>query len=61
MTYSIIGSGNIGSAVARQFARKGITVAIANTRGPDSLAPQVEKLIPGAQHTASTSSGDSVR
>jgi predicted dinucleotide-binding enzyme len=37
MTYSIIGSGNIGSAIARQFARKGITVAIANPRGPGSL------------------------
>ena len=37
MTYSIIGSGNIGSALARQFARKGMDVAIANSRGPDSL------------------------
>ena len=37
MSYSIIGSGNIGSALARQFARKGISVAIANQRGPDSL------------------------
>jgi predicted dinucleotide-binding enzyme len=37
MTYSIIGSGNIGSALARQFARTGIAVAIANLRGPDSL------------------------
>src|ERR1700674_173446 len=37
MTYSIIGSGNIGSALARQFARKSISVAIANLRGPDSL------------------------
>jgi 8-hydroxy-5-deazaflavin:NADPH oxidoreductase len=37
MTYSIIGSGNIGAALARQFARKGITVAIANLRGPDSI------------------------
>jgi predicted dinucleotide-binding enzyme len=37
MTYSIIGSGNIGSALARQFARNGIAVAIANPRGPDSL------------------------
>jgi 8-hydroxy-5-deazaflavin:NADPH oxidoreductase len=44
MTYSIIGSGNIGSAVARQFARKGINVAIANTRGPDSLAPLGKEL-----------------
>jgi 8-hydroxy-5-deazaflavin:NADPH oxidoreductase len=37
MTYSIIGSGHIGSALARQFARQGISVAIANLRGPDSL------------------------
>jgi predicted dinucleotide-binding enzyme len=44
MTYSIIGSGNIGSAVARQFARKGIDVAIANTRGPDSLGPLGQEL-----------------
>jgi 8-hydroxy-5-deazaflavin:NADPH oxidoreductase len=44
MTHSIIGSGNIGSAVARQFARTGINVAIANTRGPDSLAPLGKQL-----------------
>ncbi|MEO6280104.1 NAD(P)-binding domain-containing protein [Roseateles sp.] len=37
MTYSIIGSGNVGSALARQFARSGIAVGIANTRGPDSI------------------------
>lgn len=37
MTYSIIGSGNVGSALARQFARSGIAVAVANTRGPDSI------------------------
>ena len=44
MTYSIIGSGNIGSAVARQFARKGINVAVANTRGPESLAALGKEL-----------------
>ena len=44
MTYSIIGSGNIGSAVARQFARKRINVVIANTRGPDSLAALAKEL-----------------
>ena len=43
-TYSIIGSGNIGSAVARQFARKSIDVAIANNRGPDSLAALRKEL-----------------
>lgn len=37
MTYSIIGSGNVGTALARQFARSGIRVGIANTRGPDSI------------------------
>jgi predicted dinucleotide-binding enzyme len=44
MSYSIIGSGNIGSAVARQFSRKGINVAIANTRGPESLAALGKEL-----------------
>jgi predicted dinucleotide-binding enzyme len=37
MSYAIIGSGNIGSALARQFARRGISATIANLRGPDSL------------------------
>lgn len=44
MIYSVIGSGNIGSAVARQFARQGMDVAIANTRGPDSLLPLKKEL-----------------
>jgi 8-hydroxy-5-deazaflavin:NADPH oxidoreductase len=36
--YAIIGSGNIGSALATLFARAGIEVSITNTRGPESLA-----------------------
>lgn len=44
MTYSIIGSGNVGTALARQFTRSGITVGVANTRGPGSLAPMVKEL-----------------
>ena len=44
MTYSIIGSGNVGTALARQFARSGITVGIADTRGPDSIAPLAQEL-----------------
>lgn len=44
MSYSIIGSGNVGAALARQFARSGITVGLANTRGPDSIAPLVQEL-----------------
>jgi predicted dinucleotide-binding enzyme len=38
MTYSIIGSGAVGAALARQFARSGVTVGIANRRGPGSMA-----------------------
>ncbi|SEA85459.1 NADPH-dependent F420 reductase [Paraburkholderia sartisoli] len=44
MTYSIIGSGSVGAAIARQFARSGITVGIANTRGPQSIAPMASEL-----------------
>ena len=35
--YAIAGSGNIGAALARLFARAGIEVSIANTRGPESI------------------------
>ncbi|MGJ7565652.1 NADPH-dependent F420 reductase [Variovorax sp. GB1R11] len=44
MTYSIIGAGNVGTALARQFARSGIAVSIANTRGVDSLAELANEL-----------------
>jgi predicted dinucleotide-binding enzyme len=44
MTYSIIGSGAIGTALARQFSRKGIDVLVANTRGPASIQPLVAEL-----------------
>jgi predicted dinucleotide-binding enzyme len=44
MTYAVIGSGNIGSAVARQFARRGIDIAVANTRGADSLLALAKEL-----------------
>ncbi|MFE2716516.1 NADPH-dependent F420 reductase [Streptomyces mirabilis] len=35
--YAIIGTGNIGSALAILFDRAGIDVSIANTRGPESI------------------------
>lgn len=44
MSYAIIGTGNVGSALARLFARAGITVSIANRRGPDTIRPLVEEL-----------------
>jgi 8-hydroxy-5-deazaflavin:NADPH oxidoreductase len=43
-SYSIIGSGAIGSAVAGHFASKSIEVLIANNRGPASLGDLVRKL-----------------
>jgi predicted dinucleotide-binding enzyme len=46
MQYAIIGSGKIGTALARLFARKHIGVAIANSRGPETLAPLREELGP---------------
>jgi 8-hydroxy-5-deazaflavin:NADPH oxidoreductase len=44
MTYSIIGTGSVGAAIAGQFARNGINVGIANTRGPASIASLVKQL-----------------
>ncbi len=44
MTYAILGSGAIGTALARRFVAKGIDIAIANTKGPESLAGLVREL-----------------
>ncbi|MFZ0305838.1 MAG: NAD(P)-binding domain-containing protein [Terracidiphilus sp.] len=44
MKYAILGSGKIGSALARAFARQNIKVGIANTRGPASLAALTKEL-----------------
>ncbi len=41
MRIGIIGSGNIGGTLARLFARAGEESAIANSRGPDTLAELV--------------------
>jgi len=44
MKYAIIGSGAIGTAIARQFARQELQVQVANTRGPESLKALVNEL-----------------
>lgn len=44
MNYAIIGTGNVGSSLARLFTRAGIAVSIANTRGPETIRPLVEEL-----------------
>jgi predicted dinucleotide-binding enzyme len=46
MTIGIIGSGAIGTAVARALARAGIEATISNSRGPDSLKALVRELGP---------------
>jgi predicted dinucleotide-binding enzyme len=43
---AIVGSGSVGTALATQFARRGIEVAIANTRGPESLVALANGLGP---------------
>ena len=48
MRIGIIGSGNIGSTAARLFVDAGHEVAIANSRGPESLADLVADLGEGA-------------
>ncbi len=46
MKYAVIGSGKIGTALARVFARKNIDFAIANSRGPETLTSLREELGP---------------
>ena len=38
MSYSIIGAGNVGRALAKAFARKGMDVTLASRRAPEDLA-----------------------
>ena len=44
MTYAIIGAGNIGSAVAGHFARIGLDVGVAASRGPAGVTPLADRL-----------------
>jgi 8-hydroxy-5-deazaflavin:NADPH oxidoreductase len=46
MKIGIIGSGGLGSNVARVLAKKGIAATISNSRGPSSLAALVAELGP---------------
>jgi 8-hydroxy-5-deazaflavin:NADPH oxidoreductase len=45
-SYAIIGFGNIGQALARAFARKGIEVSVATTRDPESFASTAASIGP---------------
>jgi 8-hydroxy-5-deazaflavin:NADPH oxidoreductase len=45
-SYAIIGFGNIGKALAKAFARKGIDVSVATTRDPKSFASEAAAIGP---------------
>ena len=44
MRIGVIGSGKIGGTLARLFARAGEEVAIANSRGPETLTDLVAEI-----------------
>lgn len=46
MSYAIIGFGQIGHALAKAFARKGIAVSVATTRDPRSFAADAAAIGP---------------
>jgi 8-hydroxy-5-deazaflavin:NADPH oxidoreductase len=46
MTYAIIGTGLVGTTLARFFAAKNIPVLIANSRGPETLAELAAEIGP---------------
>ena len=46
MSYAIIGFGNIGRALAKAFARKGIDVSVATTHDPESFAADAAAIGP---------------
>jgi 8-hydroxy-5-deazaflavin:NADPH oxidoreductase len=49
MRIGIVGGGNIGATAARLFAAAGHEVAVANSRGPETLAGLVDELGDGAR------------
>jgi predicted dinucleotide-binding enzyme len=46
MSYTIVGFGKIGQALARAFAHKNINVTVASRRPPQELAPQARAIGP---------------
>jgi predicted dinucleotide-binding enzyme len=46
MSYTIVGFGKIGQALARAFARRNIEVTVASRRAPEELAPQARAIGP---------------
>jgi predicted dinucleotide-binding enzyme len=55
-TLGLIGSGYIGSTLARQAVDAGLDVALSNSRGPQTLSDLVGEL--GPQARAASPAGD---
>ncbi|HWX66612.1 MAG TPA: NADPH-dependent F420 reductase [Rhodanobacter sp.] len=58
MSYAIIGSGAIGGALAKQFARSKVKAVIANRRGPASLEDALQAYAPIVSATETTDALD---
>jgi 8-hydroxy-5-deazaflavin:NADPH oxidoreductase len=46
MNYAIVGFGPVGQALARAFARKGLSVTVATTRAPEAIASATRSIGP---------------
>jgi predicted dinucleotide-binding enzyme len=46
MSHAIVGAGNVGKALAKAFARKGVEVAMASKRSAEALAPVAKAIGP---------------
>jgi len=57
-TLGLIGSGNIGSTVARLAVDAGYDVALSNSRGPETLADLVAELGSHARATTATEAAE---
>ncbi|RSS81785.1 NADPH-dependent F420 reductase [Streptomyces sp. WAC06614] len=58
MTLGIIGTGRIGSTLARILVAAGRPVVLANARGPHTLAPLVAELGPAARAATADEAAD---
>jgi predicted dinucleotide-binding enzyme len=56
-TIGLIGSGNIGQAIARQAVAHGHRVVLSNSRGPETLQALVEELGPNASAATAEQAG----
>src|SRR5262245_7036035 len=58
MNIGIIGAGRLGGTLARLWVERGHQVAIANSRGPETLTGLVAKLGPGARALTSADAAE---